>query len=144
MAGYPPGHGVSSDMPPQNGANGLGDTSGSAGTMENPPSTGPDGGPPVVRVAVIIAMPQQAKPTTTASSTPLMPNPSSTLSHPLQQPSTVSESQPPDWDEEEPLPVMEMGVAELVMAGQEIPSSSGMVLKDPHGRDSASIRTVEV
>ncbi|KAH6904346.1 hypothetical protein BKA70DRAFT_1296335 [Coprinopsis sp. MPI-PUGE-AT-0042] len=139
MAGYQPDHRSSSDMSPQNGASGMGDTSINAG---------PDGGPPVVRVAVIIAMPQPAKPTASSTASP-NPTPSTSAlspanSHPLQHQGASSESHPPDWDEDEPLPVMEMGVAELVMVGPEIRDGSGLAAKASHGRDSSSIRTVEV
>lgn len=155
LAGYPPNHRRSSDLSStQDNIHGLGvDTSGNAGLgkVENPPSTGPDGGPPVLRVAVIIAMPHPPKPFTASSSaSPPIPTASSSAlspsdSHPLAANQQPPSSHPPDWDEEEPLPVMEMGVAEMVMHGLENQGgSSGIDAKGPHGRDSASIRTVEV
>ena len=142
MAGYPPSTRRSSDLSSAQGnLHGLGsDTSGNAGLgkVENPPSSGPDGGPPVVRVAVIIAMPHPPKPTT-ASSSASPPIPSG--SHPLATNQPPS-SHPTSWDDEEPLPVMEMGVAELVMNGPENQGSSSG--KAALTRDSSSIRTEEV
>lgn len=141
MAGYPPSARRSSDLSSAQGnIHGLGsDTPGDAGLgkVENPPSSGPDGGPPVVRVAVIIAMPHPPKPTTaSSSSSPPIPN----GSHPLA--TNQPPSSHPTWDEEEPLPVMEMGVAELVMNRPENEGSASG--KAALTRDSSSIRTEEV
>ncbi|KAG2006079.1 hypothetical protein CC2G_002426 [Coprinopsis cinerea AmutBmut pab1-1] len=117
-----------------------------------PPACGPDGGPPVVRVAVIIAMPRPPKPghalsssipPTASSSTPASSALSPTQDHPLSQ-QHPSLYRPPNLDDdEEPLPVMEMGVAELSVVDHDAEASreamAAIGAKDPLSRDSSSL-----
>lgn len=107
------------------------------------PSIGPYGGPPVVQVSVVIAMPQPPKTSSSSvltSAPPLDSSSSGSLqlasTHPLSS-STLLQLQYP-LDDEEPLPVMELGVAELVVVDPDVWHGSGK-LKDPAGRDSASL-----
>jgi hypothetical protein len=116
--------------------------------------------PPSVRVAVLIAMPTPPKPSSASSSSNVSPSPegpstssmvlSPATSHPL---SSNSQQQPhasSAGDSEEPLPVLEMGVAEVMLThhdedGNRLSGEMGRVPpgKEVVGRDSASM-TVEV
>ncbi|KAJ2914670.1 hypothetical protein MD484_g5737, partial [Candolleomyces efflorescens] len=131
------------------------------GNAEEEGAVGESEKPPSVRVAVLIAMPTPPKSSSASSSSNVSPSPegpstssmvlSPATSHPL---SPSSSQQPPQassaGDSEEPLPVLEMGVAEVMLLhhdedGNRLSGETGRVPpgKEAVGRDSASM-TVEV
>ncbi|TFK27240.1 hypothetical protein FA15DRAFT_666533 [Coprinopsis marcescibilis] len=121
-----------------------GGASGQSNGETNPPTCGPDGGPPVIRVSVLISMPRPPKPgsppiasSSTASSSSTSGVLGSTNSHPL---SPELQQRPPDQDDEEPLPLMEMGVAELVVIDHEAEArADALSSHNAKARDSASM-----
>lgn len=131
-----------------------------AGNAEGEGAVGELEKPPTVRLAVLIAMPTPPKLPSATSSSNVSPSPegpstsSMVLSPATSHPLSLSNSQQPQassaGDPEEPLPVLEMGVAEVMLVnhdedGDRLSGEMGRVPpgKEAVGRDSASM-TVEV